>query len=223
MRRWLPVCLLVVVLLVALRVGDHGAGRDATASAGLTTLYLDLQAVPNQGGGHGLLVSNTIPPNGSSWHELYPVYCGTWIQDGYTDNGDGVVSPCDIIRLSGIPYHVTWVGPTYFVTCSQTPGGPPVRTAAFEPVGNYPPGSNPICQVWHEVWPNFCQQIHIDSWHDNGNGVLDECDEVDTNSATGTLFYHIDRIGCNVVVEPVPVTPSERGSWSWIKGIFGRS
>lgn len=223
MRRWLPVSLFLAVLLVSLQFTDQGPGRDATASAGLTRLYLDLVEPGSPGGGRVPLVGNTIPPNCSSWHELYPVYCGTWHQDGYTDNGDGVVSPCDIIRLNGIAYHVVWVGPTYFVTCSRTPGGPPERTAVFEPVGNPPPGNNPICQVWHEIWPNFCQQIHIDSFHDNGNGVLDACDEVDTNDATGTLFYHIDRIGCNIVVEPVPVTPNRRGTWSWLKGLFGHS
>lgn len=221
MRRWLPICLVIAVLLIAVQTADWSGRGEATASTGLSTLYLDLASAGAPGGGPMPLVSNAIPPNCSSWHELYPTYCGTWHQDDYTDNGDGVVSPCDIIRLNGIAYHVVWVGPTYFVTCSTTPGGPPVRTAAFEPVGNLPPDSNPICQVWHEVWPNFCQQIHIDSWHDNGNGILDVCDEVDVNTATGTIFYHIDRIGCNVVVEPVPITPTRQSTWSWLKGLFG--
>jgi hypothetical protein len=78
--------------------------------------------------------------------------------------------------------------------------------------------------VWHEVWPNFCNEIHIDSWLDNGDGRLSECDFVDTQNDPSappgtTVYYHIDRIGCDITVEPGP-TPSKESTWSKIKRFF---
>jgi hypothetical protein len=191
--------------------------------AGTTVqLYLDL-APTGKGAGGPTFQVGAIPPNCSTWHELYPSYCATHHQSSYDDNGDGVISPCDVIWLGGNPYHIVWVGPTYFVTCSPTPGGPPVREAVFEPTNPNPTG-NPICEIWHEVYPNFCAEMHIDSWLDNGNGVLDECDFVDTQNDPGgppgsVAYYHIDRIGCNIIVEPGP-TPSEKSTWGKIKSRF---
>ena len=194
-------------------------------TAGIPALiHLDLVPSPKPGG-LSLMVGE-IPPNGSAWHELYPAYCTPHVQDDYTDNGDGVVSACDYIKLSGITYHIEWAGPTYYVTCSTTPGGPPLGTNVFEPTGPPQPG-NPICQVWHEVWPNYCREIHIDSFHDtDGSGSLTECDYVDnqTNDPTQppVIFYHIDRIGCDIQIVPVPNTPVRPSTWGHIKSFLGK-
>jgi hypothetical protein len=226
MRRGvLRLCLIASVCVFACAV-FFLTPQDAPQAGSVVQLYLDLEPVPAKGGAGPSFQVGPIPPNGSTWHELYPAYCTVYPQDDYDDNGDGVMSPCDVITLGGIPYHITWVGPTYYVTCSPTPGGPPVREAVFEPVNPNPTG-NPICEVWHEVYPNFCSEIHIDSFLDNGNGVLDECDFVDTQSDPSgvpgqTSFYHIDRIGCNIRVEPVPPTPTERSTWGRIKDRFNK-
>ncbi len=216
---WRSLVLLILVGAVgALNLVPAEAPKAGTA----TQIYLDL--VPQSKGTlPGLLVGG-VPPNGSAWHELYPAYCGTYTQTGYIDNGDGVISACDGISLNGVPYHITWAGPTYFVTCSTSPGGPPLREVVYEPVQPNPTG-NPICEVWHEVHPNFCREIHIDSWLDNGNGVLDVCDIVDVQNDPSlppgqVAYYHIDRIGCNIIIEPVE-TPAEPSTWSKIKSLFG--
>ena len=193
-------------------------GHDTPpATAGVAAdLHVEL-VVPTRPGGPAPLVG-PIPPAGSSWHEIYPAFCATYTQDGYEDNGDGVVSACDRIRLNGVLYHIEWAGPTYWTTCSTTPGGPG-PTVAFEPT-QPSTGENPICQIWHEVYPNFCQQIHIDSWHDNGNGVLDVCDVVDNLTPEGPRYYHIDRIECNITIREV-TTPVNPSTWSRIKGFIG--
>ncbi len=162
-----------------------------------------------------------IPPNCSTWHELFPVYCAPHHQSGYEDaDSSGTISPCDIIVLGTVPWHVKWVGPTYFVTC-RPPDGGPLTSVVFEP-STVNPTENPICEVWHEIWPNFCREIHIDSFHDaNSNGRLDECDEVDVNTPAGPVFYHIDRIGCNIIVQD-PRTPSKQSTWGWIKDQYLR-
>jgi hypothetical protein len=187
-----------------------------------TEIHLDLEGSPPPKPNLSTDVGPGIPPNCSTWHELWPVYCAPHHQSGYEDSdGSGTISPCDIIHLGTVPWHVKWVGPTYFVTCFPPDGGPPTALV-FEPETSNT-GENPICEVWHEVHPNFCRTIHIDSWHDtNGNGVLDVCDEVDVQvPGVGTFIYHIDRIGCDIIVQD-PRTPSRQSSWGWLKDQFLR-
>jgi hypothetical protein len=152
-----------------------------------------------------------IPGNCSMWHELWPAYCAPHHQDGYEDNGDSVVSECDIIVLDGQRYHVVWVGPTYWLTCQ--PGIPPSALEPTEP-GT---GGDPTCEVWHEVYPNFCQSYHVDGWEDNGNGFLDPCDYVLING----MWCHIDDVRLNITVVPLP-TGTEESSWGRVKGMFRR-
>ena len=62
-----------------------------------------------------------MPPPGSHWRELFP-NPGTDHQDVYVDNGDGVLSACDLIKLNGLDFHITWVGPTYHRAGTTRPG-----------------------------------------------------------------------------------------------------
>jgi hypothetical protein len=188
----------------------------APVTAGVASqLHLELVAPGAPDGLRGSLspLTGPIPPAGSPWHELYPSFCGSYTQEGYSDNGDGVISACDIIRLSGVDYHIVWAGPTYWTTCQVGTGPPtPVALEPTEPTS----GGNPVCEVWHEVYPNFCQEIHIDNWDDNGDGVVSPCDVVINLTPNGPATYHIDRIECNITIEPVPV-PVKPSTWSRIK------
>jgi hypothetical protein len=199
-------------LFLAVALALLGATIPSSAGGPVGTLYLDLQDPGFRQG---------IPGNCSTWHELYPAFCAPHHQDDYDDaDGDGEVSVCDTIKLNGIDYHVVWVGPTYHTTCSDQPGGPPLETAIFD-VQNLNPEGNPICEIWHEVYPEFCHTIHIDSWIDNGDGVLSVCDIVDTNTPEGTRFYHIDQITLDIIVEPGTVSV-EKSTWGKIKNFFRR-
>ncbi len=207
-RNGVAFSLVLALILTGIGVSLPGGG---TAGQPGDTLYLDLEEP-------GLRVPG-IPPNCATWHELYPAFCVPHHQDSYDDaDGNGELSPCDNIVLNGVNYHITWVGPTYHVTCSQSPGGPPLGTAIFDSQNPNPEG-NPLCEIWHEVWPEFCREIHIDSWIDNGNGYLDECDYVDTNTPEGPIYYHIDKITCDIIVEPGPVS-IEDSTWGKIKSFF---
>jgi hypothetical protein len=151
------------------------------------------------------------------WHELYPNYCVMHHQDYYWDNGDGVVSPCDYIVLDGICYHITWVGPTYYMSDVSGSGG--VRVA--EPVTSNA-GESPVCEIWHEIYPNFCHEFHVDSWHDsNQNGQLDACDVIDAIFVPGAPpeYWHIDRIALNIKVVPGP-TPVKPDTWGRLKTLY---
>ncbi len=185
----------LVGLALLLAPPTHGAGGP-----GFT--YLDLEAGPGLG--------PAIPGNCATWHELWPAFCVNHHQDAYTDNdSDGMISPCDNIKLDGVNFHITWVGPTYFLTCLDNGA-----QAGYEP--NDPQtGGNPTCEVWHQIFPVFSQEQHIEGWQDNGDGLLSACDNV----VIGGRVYHIDRIGLNIIIEPGP-TSTEEGSWGRVKGLY---
>jgi len=142
------------------------------------------------------------PANCSTWHELYPAFCIPHHQDGFEDNGDGVLSACDYIVLDGVRYHVDWVGPTYELA------GP----SYWEPIE---PGPNVICQTWHQVYPQYCATGHVDDWNDpNGNGEVDTCDTVWING----IPYHVENV--RVDIQITPTSPVETTSWGRLKSLF---
>jgi len=155
-------------------------------------------------------VRQDIPPDGSTWHELAPAFCTTHTQDGYEDNGDGHISPCDFIRFGGSRYHVTWVGPTYWLIDHAT--GEEWYAEPTIP----DPGQDPFCEIWVEVHPNLGDEWHVDGWEDNGDGVVSPCDNVLIRG----IWYHIHEIGLNITVEPS--SPVEQTTWAKVKAFFAR-
>lgn len=185
-----------------------------TAAAVVTEMNLTLETGPQPM--FGATATNAVPGNCSVWHELYPNYCAPHHQTNYEDNGDGVVSVCDFIYLDGVCFHIDWVGPTYYMT-RLTPA-PQVQGAA-EPVTTNS-GEDPVCETWHWVWPNYCDEFHVDSWYDNGNHILDPCDEIDHVLQTGvTEVWHIDRIALNIKVSLGP-TESRPSTWGRLKTLY---
>jgi hypothetical protein len=184
---------------------------ESGVSGGICYLSLDPAAGPAPGV-FGLN-SGDIPPDCSTWHELYPSFCGSSHQSGYVDNGDGCVSACDLIELDGVAWHVTWVGPTYYLLCDPT--GPNPSDVIWEPnQGPHNPES-PVCESWQEVWPNFGEVCHIDDWEDhNGDGVVSICDDV----FYAGVRYHVQDIKLNIIIEEP--TPTEESTWGKLKSRF---
>jgi hypothetical protein len=61
-----------------------------------------------------------------------------------------------------------------------------VDTMYFDSTGaGYDPAS-PIGSDWHELAPIHCQWWTLESWDDNGDGVLDESDQIDLVQTSGT-------------------------------------
>jgi hypothetical protein len=189
----------LLAILLALAVGAN----QPEARAPVGELYLEL--LVTKGGPPGY----DIPPDCSVWREIHPNPGTLRHQSGFDDNSDGLLSPCDIIYLDQLPYHVKWVGPTYWVTRLQEP-------VALEPEVE-PTGENPTCETWHEIYPFFCTPRHIDAWEDNQDGVLSVCDIVWMNEVP----CHIDRIELNITAEPLP-SGTEQESWGTIKSLFRR-
>ena len=159
-----------------------------------------------ESGGPPIRYDDTIPPNGSQWHELYPIFCTPHTQDDYQDNGDGIVSECDIIFIDGIRYHVDWAGPTYYLAWTQGPG-----ERWLEP-------ESP--EFWHEVAPIYCTVWEILDWEDmDGDQEVSFCDNILFSDG----WWHVEdvRLDITVTEEPSPVEPSTWGRIkAWVSGLF---
>jgi len=62
-------------------------------------------------------------------------------------------------------------------------------TAAFDP-------TDPVGSTWHELYPNYCNNLVMTSHTDNGDGALSASDQVDfLNETDGyTYWYHVDAV-----------------------------
>jgi hypothetical protein len=153
-----------------------------------------------------------IPGNCSYWQELYPDPNAYYHQDGYRDNEDGIVSPCDYIVLDDIAYHIVDVVPTYFF--STTSG-----REVFE--GTLPYGDqrgDPTCETWIQIQPIdlYGHQVHIDDWSDgDGDGNLSVCDDVLIEGQ----WLHIEKIGLDLIIGEEE-SAVETGTWGSIKSFF---
>ena len=152
------------------------------------------------------------PANCATWHEISPAFCTDHHQDGFEDNGDGVVSVCDYITLDNSRYHVVNVGPTLYLDCS--PGGQ--NPLILEPVSAW--NGDPMEAQWVEIYPeNGGYFGYMESWVDNGDGQLSVCDEV----VIAGITCHVKRVGCNIRVVSAPPNATEQKTWGNIKAFFG--
>ncbi len=130
-------------------------------------------------------------PDCTTWHEAWPEYCLVVHQDGYEDDGDGDMTPCDHITINGIRYHVEQKLLTYHVNDVDDPE----YFAKF--AGEVIPGGNPIGETWHEIYPDYCKEWYIEDWLDNGNGQFDACDIV----VSGGKEWHLNAITPGLLVD----------------------
>ncbi len=157
-----------------------------------------------ESGGPPIRFDDSIPPNGAQWHELYPAFCTPHLQNDYQDNGDGVVSECDVIVADGIRYHVDWAGPTYYLAWTEAPG-----ERWLEP--------EPGTEFLHEVAPVFCQTWEILDWEDSDqDGEISFCDMILFSDG----WWHVEDVRLDITVTEEP-SPVERSTWTKIKSFFG--
>ena len=146
-------------------------------------------------------------PVETDWHELYPEYCNEYHLSDWEDNGDGVLSPCDYIVLTGETeevYHVDEMTVTIFVSLPAVDQEP----IALEFTGGYDEVERaiyePICTYWHEIRPVFCPEYHLKYWDDNGDYYLSYCDWiylVDLETGEGD-WYHVEEVTWDIIVSP---------------------
>ncbi len=156
-----------------------------------------------ESGGPPIRYDDSIPPNGSQWHELFPAFCTPHLQNSYEDNGDGVVSVCDVIVIDGIRNHVDWAGPTYYLAGAEGQG-----ERWIEPETG--------TGFWHEVAPNFCTVWELLEWEDTDqDGAISFCDMLLFSDG----YWHVEDVRLDITVTEEP-SPVEDSTWTKIKGFF---
>ena len=119
------------------------------------------EAVYIDAGSWNVLVPPPVPPTGTPWDQLYPDTGHIYLQTGYHDNGDGIVSTCDNLELDGVMHHVDWVGPTYWIALVTD-------TMVVEPDPSNPDSLDlQVCDYLHEISPDFCTIWHVEDFIDN--------------------------------------------------------
>ena len=149
-----------------------------------------------------ILNEKITDPVCTDWLELYPEF-GNWYHiDGWTDNDDGVLSPCDYVDLRLLQaetpetYHVENV--TLTLVVNGLPGYYFEYNGTFETI--YDVKTNPVCTYWDEIYPGQYEDFHLGDWIDNCNGVLDTCDDIMLEGE----WVHVEELAIDIVVKKEP-------------------
>jgi len=180
-------------------------------------------------------------PFGSEWHETYPTFCQWWQFTSWEDNGDGYLSPSDQIDMVNMAtgdvvwFHVQEVIPpdpapgpkqmvldvkywfqvdevTVDMKLSPLDPGIPIFVEYKCGYWTFDP-KKPICTKWNQIDPEMgpVRCLHLTSWIDNGNGVLDYWDIIDMTPLYPTPgpveYYHVDFMSISLKLTPKPSPP----------------
>jgi len=147
-----------------------------------------------------ILNEKITDPVCTDWLELYPTFGNGYHIDGWTDNDDGILSPCDYVDLTPVQggltekYHVEKVTLTLLVTLG-TDEYYFEYNGTFETI--YKVKIEPVCTGWDGIYPELYEDFHLEDWIDNCNGVLDTCDEILLQGE----WVHVEELAIDIVVE----------------------
>lgn len=150
-----------------------------------------------------ILNEKITDPTCTIWHEIYPEYCNKYHIVDWEDNDDGLLSPCDQIKMTLQPegptkeYHVDYVTLTINITDPSVPGWWMLLEYYYEGSVEtmYWVKTHPVGSWWFE--PGWIGPMHeIQDWSDNCNGVLDYCDYV----MFYDYWYHIEDVTVDIIV-----------------------
>jgi hypothetical protein len=163
------------------------------------TMYLD-GLDPNP------LIDPLYFPLNTTWHEVFPGYCGIWQIVGWTDNGNEYLDSCDYIMIQkpGGVEQITVHVEAYETDIVTTPLPTPGDQYDHNIDGYFPPMGSPVGTWWHELWPNFCTMWVLVDWKDNGDGYLSYCDTITFSSPVipdSTIVKHIEEVTGTIKVE----------------------
>ncbi len=202
----------------------------ATGAAFLLAVTVTL-AAPQTAAEHVTLVGSTalgsadappaIPPDSSTWIGEYPY--APRHQDGFEDNGDGILSVGDQIRLDGVWYPIGDVRPAYVVEggCYVFPAGD-IKGRGVLVAAETPPGQEPaFAFVFIDRNLGACLGASYVAWMDvNENGVVDEGDVFVTINPHGfDLGLLVTDIWVAIQIDELAVS-TQVTTWSRVKALF---
>lgn len=171
----------------------------ANSAMALDTHYLEFTQP-----GSGRPFDPTWPPDGSTWHELFPTYCTVRTQGSHEDgNANGSIDVCEHLTLDGVRHHVDWIGPTIKLRGTGRQEDKYVEAAS----------GNGRQFHYHEVYPTFCKDI------ETAQPIDAVCQEVYITAPPEDVgWWHVEAIETNII--STPVTPVDEGTWSKVKTFF---
>ena len=136
------------------------------------------------------------------WHEVWPNECTWRHMHSWHDNGNETLDSCDYVDFAIGPPEVWHVVAVYSVGDStyidiepQMGGEHMVLNHYFSPTDTVV--GRPVCTIWHEEEPEYCNWWHITDWTDNGSDELDSCDII---VITPVEVWHVEDIATDIWV-----------------------
>lgn len=144
------------------------------------------------------------------WEGLHPEeeYGKRYHLDGWLDNCDDILSPCDYISLEyegyGEWYHVENV--TITIVVEKKPYFNESMYIEFEGYIQDFPWEYPICTWWKEVYPYYCNSYHLVEWFDDGDGYFGYDDQIllEKKCTNQTAEYRIVELATDLIIIPKP-------------------
>ena len=161
-------------------------------------------------------------PVGHQLEELWPNFTEQMMIQIWHDNGDGFLTPDDILRFWSHTYNapsrarVEEVTSTLVLAVVGTNDtlyiemiGPPVPYP--DPIGTI---SSPIGTLWHESHPNYCNTYEIVFWDNFVGPYLSLGDQVMINALNGssigtTKTCQVADIRTDIIVSPLAMEPAD--------------
>lgn len=150
-------------------------------------------------------------PKCTYWHEIWPVisnmyHLSSW-EDGQEEGepGHGILSACDQIDLTDLTtnektwWHVERVSTDIWISRKIAPYDCLCLDKRDEPYIIEP--GNPECTWWHELWPVYCREWHIQTWEDNDDGILSRCDQIKLQDHS---WWHVDKVTITITLKKKP-------------------
>jgi hypothetical protein len=159
-------------------------------------------------------------PTYTYWHELHPQCCvNDYYVEGWEDNGDKLLSPCDNVTMSVTPtgltdkYHVENVTLTLNLTILDYEGIKPEGDRIYIELLEYYElmyyaKINPWDTDWEIVCPDeywFGYPLTIVDWEDDCNGVLSYCDNITLVGPESLFWCHVDDVAVDMTVKKITV------------------
>ncbi|MEM3627856.1 MAG: dockerin type I domain-containing protein [Candidatus Bathyarchaeia archaeon] len=154
-------------------------------------------------------------PMYTPWHELYPKYCENWVLTSWEDNGNQILDSSDQIDMTnGVTQQVRWYHVDR-ITITLKLWNMYNEEIYVEFKGPYDPYIQPICTLWHEVWPVYHgvfgpgNPYHIVNWQDTGignTGYLGVCDSIEFGQWPG-LWWHVEEYATDLILNEKVMNP----------------
>jgi hypothetical protein len=160
------------------------------------------------------------------FHELYPQYCQEFELTSWEDvNHTGHLNGGDQIDMTNVTsQEVHWFyvdRVTYTLKVKLDPANQSSPEMYIEYKGTYDNETlyyNPVCSLWHEVYPVYGPLFHIKGYMDTGQPVgLSFCDWVQFDD---NVWWHIEEAATDLILNEKIADPTGT-YWNELHPVFG--